>query len=129
MQQWFRCRCVRRHDGDLVVGLSRLERRPYGLSKRELEVLTLVADGSRNDGIAESLVVTTRTVKAHVHHVLEKLDVSTRSAATMKAIEEGILLRPPQSGVPPSALTAERGPFPAFGVAAVRSVHSRQHPT
>jgi DNA-binding CsgD family transcriptional regulator len=120
---------VRRHDGGLVAGLSRLERRPYGLSKRELEVLTLVADGTRNDDIAVSLVVTTRTVKAHVHHILEKLDVSTRSAATMKAIEEGILLRPPQTGVPPGALTGERWPLPAFRVAAVRSAHSRPQPT
>jgi DNA-binding CsgD family transcriptional regulator len=126
--QWYRCRCMRRHDGAVVVGVSGLERRPYGLSKRELEVMTLVADGARNDEIAARLVVTTRTVKAHVHHILEKLDVSSRSAATMKAIEEGILLRPPQSPLP-AGPGVERRPLPLPRTAAVRTAGEPKRPT
>jgi DNA-binding CsgD family transcriptional regulator len=99
---------VRRHDGAAVVGISPLERVPYGLSKRELEVLTLVADGAKNDEIAAQLVVTTRTAKAHIEHILEKLDVSSRSTATMKAMEEGLLLRPPQSSLPIGPVDGER---------------------
>jgi DNA-binding CsgD family transcriptional regulator len=112
--QWYRCRCVRRHDGAVVVGISPLERLPYGLSKRELEVLTLVADGAKNDGIAARLFVTTRTAKAHIEHILEKLDVSSRSAATMKAMEEGILLRPPQISLPPGGAGGEPWPLAAL---------------
>lgn len=126
--EWYRCRCVRRHDGAIVVGISGLQRRPYGLSKRELEVVTLVADGARNDEIAARLVVTTRTVKAHVHHILEKLDVSSRSAATMKAIEEGILLRPPQSPLP-AGPGVERRPLPLPRTAAVRTAGGPKRPS
>jgi DNA-binding CsgD family transcriptional regulator len=126
--QWHRCRCVRRPDGAIIVGVSPLDQRPYGLSRRELEVLTLVADGVRNDEIAAGLVVTTRTVKAHVHHILEKLDVSSRSAATMKAIEEGILLRPPQSPLPGGGLAADRWPLPALHAAAARSAGAGGRP-
>jgi len=122
--QWHRSRCVRRHDGGFVVGVSPLEQRPYGLSKRELEVLTLVADGARNDEIAARLMVTTRTVKAHVQHILEKLDVSSRSAATMHAIEEGILLRPPQTPLRAGGPAAERWPLPALRAGASRSAGS-----
>ncbi|UGS37211.1 helix-turn-helix transcriptional regulator [Capillimicrobium parvum] len=129
VKQWYRCRCVRRHDGGIVVGLSRFERLPHGLSRRELEVLTLVADGARNDDIASTLVVTTRTVKAHVQHILEKLDVSSRSAATRTAIDEGILLRPPQAARaawgPPAQ---ERWPLPALRSATARSAHGRSGP-
>src|SRR5688572_10151457 len=60
------------------------------LTDREREVLALMAGGMTNKEIAETLVITTNTVKRHLKAVFEKLDVHTRSAAAAKAINAGI---------------------------------------
>ncbi|HCY75148.1 MAG TPA: hypothetical protein DHV28_04450 [Ignavibacteriales bacterium] len=49
-----------------------------GLTKRELEIMDLIAEGSTNKEIAQILGVSTYTVKSHVHNILEKLSLSTR---------------------------------------------------
>jgi DNA-binding NarL/FixJ family response regulator len=67
---------------------------PRGLTKREIEVLSAVVAGDSNAAIGEKLHVTPRTVKAHVEHILEKLDVPTRAAAAVCAVEEGLVLLP-----------------------------------
>jgi len=61
-----------------------------GLTDREREVLALLAGGMTNKEIADTLVITTNTVKRHLKAVFEKLDVHTRSAAAGKAINAGI---------------------------------------
>ena len=61
------------------------------LSARELEVLTMVADGARNKEIAHELNITERTVKAHLSHIFNKLDVDSRAAAVGTAVKAGIL--------------------------------------
>ena len=63
---------------------------PAGLTPRELEVLTLVADGMRNAQIAERLVVSEKTVGHHVSAVLRKLDVTSRGEAAAKAVRLGL---------------------------------------
>ncbi len=55
------------------------------LSERELEVLRLVAEGLSNPEIAEKLYLSTGTVKVHVRHIYEKLDVSSRVQAAARA--------------------------------------------
>jgi DNA-binding NarL/FixJ family response regulator len=60
------------------------------LTDREREVLALLAGGMTNKEIAETLVITTNTVKRHLKAVFEKLDIHTRSAAAAKAINAGI---------------------------------------
>jgi LuxR family maltose regulon positive regulatory protein len=62
-----------------------------GLSRRELEVLRLVADGLSDGQIAERLVVSEHTVHRHVANVRKKLRVSSRSAAVARAAEDGLL--------------------------------------
>ena len=52
-----------------------------GLTKRESEVLQLLADGCVNKKIAKELGITTRTVKFHTANIYEKLKVSSRSGA------------------------------------------------
>jgi ATP/maltotriose-dependent transcriptional regulator MalT len=58
------------------------------LTRRELEVLGLMADGLRNPEIARRLVLQETTVKTHVNHIFTKLEVSTRVAAVL-AYREG----------------------------------------
>jgi DNA-binding NarL/FixJ family response regulator len=61
------------------------------LSGRELEVLTLVAQGHSNQEIARQLHISTATVKTHLIHIYGKLGVSDRTAAVTTALEKGIL--------------------------------------
>jgi DNA-binding NarL/FixJ family response regulator len=59
----------------------------HGLSRRELEVLRLVATGETNKAIAAALVLSERTIDRHVSNIYAKLGVSTRAAATARAYE------------------------------------------
>ena len=63
---------------------------PDGLTAREIEVLALVAEGRTDAEVAEELVVSLRTVHAHLRSIYRKLDVHTRSAATRYALEHGL---------------------------------------
>ena len=54
----------------------------FGLTEREREVLQMMAAGKSNQDIADALFVSLGTVKVHVTHILAKLDVKSRSAAT-----------------------------------------------
>lgn len=74
----------------LARGVQR-ERTAPRLSPRELEVLALVADGESNPAIAQRLHVAEATVKTHLLHVFEKLDVSDRTRAVTRAMELGLL--------------------------------------
>jgi NarL family two-component system response regulator LiaR len=60
------------------------------LSERELEVLRLVARGLSNQEIADHLVVGEATVRSHVSAVLRKLQLSSRTQATLYALREGL---------------------------------------
>ena len=60
------------------------------LTEREVEVLRLVAQGLSNDEIAEKLVVSERTVRTHVSHILDKLHLANRTQMALYAVREGI---------------------------------------
>jgi DNA-binding CsgD family transcriptional regulator/PAS domain-containing protein len=61
------------------------------LTKRELEVLKLAAEGNTGPRIAEQLVVGPATVKTHFEHIYEKLGVSDRAAAVAHALRIGLI--------------------------------------
>ena len=60
------------------------------LTEREVEVLRLVAQGLSNDEIANKLVVSERTVRTHVSHILDKLHLANRTQMALYAVREGI---------------------------------------
>jgi DNA-binding NarL/FixJ family response regulator len=62
-----------------------------GLSRRELEVMRLVASGRTNREVARELVLSTRTVDMHVRHILAKLRCRSRTEAAAKAGDLGLL--------------------------------------
>jgi DNA-binding NarL/FixJ family response regulator len=63
---------------------------PQGLTKREVDVVRLVADGLSNQQIARRLVVSEATVKTHLNHVLSKLDVDGRPGLVAWAWRHGL---------------------------------------
>ncbi len=65
--------------------------RPAGLTKRELDVLLLVAKGLSNLDIAEQLVISPSTVVSYLNVIYGKLDVSSRTAAMRYAIEHRLV--------------------------------------
>ena len=71
----------------------RLNARRLGptITQREREILAYIANGRANMEIASLLAVSEDTVKRHVSHILEKLDVNDRAQATAEAIRRGIV--------------------------------------
>ena len=61
------------------------------ITSREREILAMIASGRANKEIAAELAISEDTVKRHVSHILEKLDVNDRAQATAEAIRRGIL--------------------------------------
>jgi len=61
------------------------------LSQRELEILALVAAGTTNREIARELFISEATVKTHLLHIYEKLEVPDRAAAVAEAFKRGLL--------------------------------------
>ncbi|PLS04336.1 response regulator [Neobacillus cucumis] len=65
-------------------------RRPlHLLTRRECEVLQMLADGKSNRGIGESLFISEKTVKNHVSNILQKMNVNDRTQAVVSAIKNG----------------------------------------
>lgn len=66
------------------------------LTAREVEVLTLLAQGFGQDDVAEKLVISAKTVGTHIQHVLVKLRVHSRAQAVAAAYRYGLLGDPQQ---------------------------------
>lgn len=65
-------------------------RRPlHLLTRRECEVLQLLADGKSNKAIGEALFISEKTVKNHVSNILQKMNVNDRTQAVVVAIKNG----------------------------------------
>ena len=76
-----------------IVSTPEIKKAPnsYGLTERELDVLELMVEGLSNPQIADKLVITRATAKAHVHSILQKLCVTSRTQATVTAMKEGLV--------------------------------------
>jgi DNA-binding NarL/FixJ family response regulator len=64
---------------------------PEPLTRREKEILRLVAEGQTNRQIAARLIVAVGTIKVHVEHILGKLGVADRTQAAVRAVELGLV--------------------------------------
>jgi ATP/maltotriose-dependent transcriptional regulator MalT len=81
----------------------------HGLTKRELEILRLVASGSSNSQMAKLLWVTEQTVKFHLSNIYRKLEVPNRTAASARANSLGLLERDDGEDTLPSTWTGASG--------------------
>lgn len=82
---------------------------PWGLTFRELEVLSLIVCGMTNPEIAGTLEITVRTVSSHIEHILNRTDQTTRSALSALAVDQGLILLPlPEGDFCPPNLTVFR---------------------
>lgn len=70
---------------------QRASQHDYGLTERELEVLSLLVKGLSNAEIAERLVVSVATAKFHVRGILSKLGVSSRTEAVSMALQQNLI--------------------------------------
>ena len=61
------------------------------LTEREMEVLHLVVQGQSNQQIADAMVITVATVKAHISNILAKLQVASRAEAIAYAVKHKIV--------------------------------------
>jgi DNA-binding NarL/FixJ family response regulator len=64
---------------------------PGGLSRRELEILRLIADGLTTREIAERLFISPKTADRHIQNIYTKIGTSTRATATRWAIDNGVV--------------------------------------
>ena len=62
-----------------------------GLTDREQEVLSLLAEGAANDHIASKLVISTKTVERHRENIMRKLNLHSRAELVRYAIRKGII--------------------------------------
>lgn len=67
--------------------------RPGGLTEREVEVLVLLARGHQTKQIARHLEISSKTVDRHIQNSYRKMGVSSRAAATLFAVENGLVSR------------------------------------
>ena len=76
-----------------AAGQSRGKRRtgPAGLTPREIEVLTLIARGASTRQVAQRLSITPKTAETHIERIYTKTGASTRSTATLFALQNGLL--------------------------------------
>ena len=76
-----------------AAGLRRSKRRsgPAGLTPREVEVLILVARGASTKQVARALGITAKTAGTHIERIYAKIGASSRSTATLFALQQGLL--------------------------------------
>ncbi len=73
------------------MSMRKSEDEPVKLTKREIEVLSLVIEGKSSKEVAELLYVSKRTVDFHLANIYEKLQVSNRVQAFRRAVSLGLL--------------------------------------
>jgi two-component system, NarL family, nitrate/nitrite response regulator NarL len=86
---------------ELAVTQPRAERKVFGLTPREIEIISVVIGGSSNGDIAARFSISEKTVKHHLTNIFDKLGVSNRLELALFAVHHRIGIRPPGAAEPP----------------------------
>jgi DNA-binding NarL/FixJ family response regulator len=78
-------------EDELEVRSRRATTKPHALTKRELQVLRLIATGKTNKRIARDLALSEKTIDRHVSNIFVKVNVASRAAATAFAYEHELI--------------------------------------
>lgn len=81
-------------EGEAATVVVTEEPLPYGLTAREMDVLTLLAGGLTNQEIAAALVTSNRTIGTHVEHLLRKTELANRAALAAMSVRLGLIRLP-----------------------------------
>ena len=76
---------------DMLTGTTSPKQFYDGLTAREVEILKLLAAGQANKQIARRLNISEKTVRNHVSHMYEKLQIYDRSQAVLYAVRKGLI--------------------------------------
>lgn len=87
--QEYRRLAAEENSGTEMMHAPEIRRPLHLLTRRECEVLQLLADGKSNRGIGETLYISEKTVKNHVSNILQKMNVNDRTQAVVLAIKNG----------------------------------------
>jgi DNA-binding CsgD family transcriptional regulator len=81
------------HDPDVSTQPRQDDRQwgPWSLTQRELEVLQLLAEGATNGEISQRLYISPKTTKNHLAAIFQKLDVTNRTHALVRAVVMGLV--------------------------------------
>jgi DNA-binding NarL/FixJ family response regulator len=90
-ERWIDRATMERAVGSMIRRETALAKMPKALTRRELEIVKLVAEGLRNREIAGRLFVTEGTVKLHLHNVYEKLGVDGRMELLLRVQSLGLI--------------------------------------
>lgn len=77
---------------------------PFGLSKREIEILTLLSSGLSNVEISQQLFISERTVAKHIEHLFQKTQIENRTSLAVFAVTENLCCLPTPGDLSQSVL-------------------------
>jgi DNA-binding CsgD family transcriptional regulator len=100
----------------LLTSRPEITRRVEALSRRELQVLEMIATGAKNAQIAERFVISQNTVKSHVSRILQKLPARNRTEAAFRYLE--------MYGAPSSSATTNGALEPADRIVAAGAIRA-----
>ncbi|MCW9718421.1 LuxR C-terminal-related transcriptional regulator [Avibacterium sp. 21-599] len=102
-QRWFNV-SLQRYKQRFTLLTAQQMPLPFELSKRELEILTLLSSGLSNAEISQQLFISERTVAKHVEHLFQKTQIDNRTSLAVFAITENLCCLPTPGDLPQSLL-------------------------
>ncbi|MDH2997044.1 amino acid ABC transporter [Pasteurellaceae bacterium LFhippo2] len=103
LSDWFEI-SFQRYKQDFTIIQMKQRELPFELSKRELEILTLVSAGLSNKEVSEQLYISERTIAKHIEHIFEKTQIDNRTLLAVFALSKNLCCLPTPGNLENSVL-------------------------